>query len=362
MSESLSQEELMDRLLLIATLNATLMHFLLSTQIEGRVDPDRVDSLTQGLKRTRKWIESTLAPGQLSQSTANIMGLIVKRLSQIESLLPKLAYRAQRAEQARTPTMEILTLLDDGRERPPAEVVPEGAQLSRMTPAPSPDTVPPLTLVEAAPEEPEEPYLKAEIEDDAWGFIGQHQRMIEQYSVRCHVLLPVFWLEVLKEIHRYRSKSPYFADVVETPSRFIVRIIKGLLTEAPGARLLQELHQKRPQEKDLLPSEKARIERAVASYFAGVEEVLRGGEVNVQEKILEAQAALDGFDWGGPDLEKRIIKRFNQRCEEAVDSASSDSDDTRRVIYAETAKLLCKIQLGILAEPRLREVLAQMKP
>jgi len=70
----------------------------------------------------------------------------------------------------------------------------------------------------------------------------------------------------------------------------------------------------------------------------------------------------DGFDWGGPDLEKRIIKRFNQRCEETLHDAETATDPAKQVIYAEATKLLCKLQHALLAEPRFREILAQMKP
>lgn len=353
MSEPLDLNELIDRLLLVATLNSTLVHFLLSSQIEGKVDPDRVDSLTQGLKRTREWMENATTANGIPESTANIMGLIVKRLSQIESLLPKLSVRAQSAE-AVAPTAEILSLLDGGHSSPTqrTEVI-----TSEVTHADSE-----LVPVMDDEEEPPEPYTKTQIEDDEWGYIGQQRRLIDQYSKRCHVLLPTFWYEVLRELHKYQSKSPYIADIIEEPSKTIIRVIKGLLTEAPGARLLQDLSKRRPQERDLMGSECERIERAVAKYYKGVEPILKGERLRVQEKIDEAAATFDGFDWGGPELEKRIIKRFNQRAEEALREAESDSDEMRQVILAELSKLLCKLQLAILAEPRLREILAQMKP
>ena len=108
--------------------------------------------------------------------------------------------------------------------------------------------------------------------------------------------------------------------------------------------------------------EMERIERAVAKYFQGIEPILKEQEVDVKEKILEAQTAFDGFGWGGPELEKRIIKRLNQQVEEALQNAESGTDPARQVIYAEIAKLLCKLQHALLAEPRPREILAQMKP
>ncbi len=347
-------EELVDRLLLIATLNSTLVHFLLSSQIEGKVDPDRVDSLTQGLKRTRQWMENATTAEGIAESTANIMGLIVKRLSQIETLLPKLSVRAKQSEA--TPTAEILSLLDDSQRAAATLTTTERVVSS---PSPSADFV---SVVDGAEEEPEDPYIKTDMEDDQWGFIGQNRRFIDQYSKRCHVLLPSFWLEVLKEIHKYQSKSPFMADIIETPSKVFIKVIKGLLTEAPGARLLQDLSKRRPQERDLMASELERIERAVANYFSGLENLLKGEKVRPKEKISEAQATFAGFDWGGPELEKRLIKRLNQRAEEEMHAAEQASDPTRQVIHAEVSKLLCKLQLGILAEPRLREILAMMKP
>ena len=207
-----------------------------------------------------------------------------------------------------------------------------------------------------------EAYRKVDVEDDQFGLIGQTQRQIQQYSARCHVLLPTWWLEVLREIHRYKSESPYLGDVIELPARIMVKITKGLLTEAPGARLLQDLMKSRQQENYLNASEQERIERAVSKYFQGLEGILKENDVNVKEKILEAQTAFDGFGWGGPELEKRLIKRINQQCEETLQSAEDASDKPRQVIYAEITKLLCKLQHAMLAEPRPREILAQMKP
>ncbi|MHA1959450.1 MAG: hypothetical protein ACW99U_04430 [Candidatus Thorarchaeota archaeon] len=352
MSESMNLEELIDRLLLIATLNSTLVHFLLSSQIEGSIDPDRVDSLTQGLMRTRKWMEEATMVEGIPASTVNIMSLIVKRLSQIESLLPKLSARAKKAEAAGTPTQEILSILE-GETTHVRPVQPVADHSTGETVVP---------LVGTTPPPPVEPYKKVDVEDDEFGLIGQTDRMIQQYSKRCHILLPLFWLEVVRELHKYRSTSPYVGDVIEIPSRIGVRIAKGLLTEAPGARLLQDLKKKRQEESSLDPNESERIERAVAKYFSGVEGILRGDSPKPNEKLSEAQMALDGFDWGGPELEKRIIKRLNQQVQESLQNSESGTDPQRQVIHAEVTKLLSKLQAAILAEPRFREILAQMKP
>lgn len=354
--QPMKMEDLIDRLLLISTLNSTLVHFLLSSQVEGYVDPDRVDSLRQGLTRTRKWMEDATVSDDIPASTANIMGLIVKRLSQIENILPKLSERAKRAEAVGGPAQEILSLLDG--EQPTTTL--DHVTTESTTATTGSEIVPLVTTPEV--EEPEEAYHKVDVEDDEFGLIGQSERMIQQYSKRCHTLLPTFWLEVLRELHRYRSKSTYFGDTLEMPSRVLNTIIKGLLTEAPGARLLQDLAKKRPPENFLDASEQERIERAVARYFSGLEGLLKDEIPDVEDRISDAQIAYQGFEWGGADLEKRIIKRLNQQAEEALQNAQESNDDTRKIIYAEITKLLCKLQLGILAEPRLREILAQMKP
>ncbi|MEE9540426.1 MAG: hypothetical protein V3V85_02900, partial [Candidatus Thorarchaeota archaeon] len=174
MSEPFQMDELVDRLLLIATLNSTLIHFLLSSQIEGSIDPDRVDSLTQGLKRTRKWMEDATTSEGIPSSTANIMGLIVKRLSQIESLLPKLSVLAKKAEVHGGPTQEILSLLEASTKS--AGGATPFAGTSKVVP-----------LVEGAVPPPEEAFRKVQVEDDEWGLIGKTQRLIKQYSKRCHV-------------------------------------------------------------------------------------------------------------------------------------------------------------------------------
>ena len=68
-----------------------------------------------------------------------------------------------------------------------------------------------------------------------------------------------------------------------------------------------------------------RIERAVSKYYQGIEQGLAGEIPNQKDKISEAKAALDGFGWGGLELEKRLIKRINQRCEEALNDAEHQS-------------------------------------
>lgn len=346
--------DLIDRLLLIVTLNSTLIHFMLSSEVEGSVDPDRVDSLIQGLLRTRKWMEEAVNMSGITPSTQNIISLIVKRLSQIESLLPKLSEKAKQMEKQGTPAQEILSLLDETA----ADAREGGSSGAGMSEGVQP--IPLLGPEEEAP--PREPYRKVDVENDEWGLIGQMQRMLQQYSKRCHILLPTFWVETLRELHKYRSDSPFLGDVIEIPSRIMVTIVKGLLSEAPGARLLQDLSKKRPAENYLVPSEMERVERAVSKYFSGVVDVLQENELSVDEKISEAQNAFSAFGWGGPELEKRIIKRINQQCQEAMQNAESASDPQRQVIYAEITKLLCKLEHAILAEPRLREILTQMKP
>ena len=350
-------EDLIDRLLLIVTLNSTLIHFLLSSQVEGSIDPDRVDSLTQGLLRTRKWMEEATTMKGVPPSTQNILSLIVKRLSQVESLLPKLSDKAKQAEQ--NPAQEILSFLDGTKTATGPSTV---AQTGTTSPTPTAGETDLVPLVGETETKTLEAYRKVDVEDDQFGLIGQTQRQIQQYSARCHVMLPTWWLEVLRELHRYKSESPYLGDVIELPSRILVKTAKGLMTEAPGARLLQDLMKHRQQENYLNGSEMERIERAVAKYFQGIEPVLREGKLDVKEKILEAQTAFDGFGWGGPELEKRIIKRLNQQVEEALQNAESGTDPARQVIHAEIAKLLCKLQHALLAEPRPREILAQMKP
>ena len=258
-------EDIIDRMLLIVTLNSTLIHFLLSSQVEGTIDPDRVDSLNQGLLRTRKWMEEATTMKGVPPSTQNILSLIVKRLSQIESLLPKLSDKAKQME--KSPTSEILSFLDGTSQE-----AKSAAGASEESATGETELVP---LVGEEKVKAVEAYRKVDVEDDQFGLIGQTQRLVQQYSSRCHILLPTFWLEVLREIHRYRSDSPYFGDVIELPARILVKVTKSLLTEAPGARLLQDLLKKRDQENYLNSSEQERIERAVAKYFQGLEGILK---------------------------------------------------------------------------------------
>ena len=100
----------------------------------------------------------------------------------------------------------------------------------------------------------------------------------------------------------------------------------------------------------------------MAKYFSGVVNVLTENEIKAKEKIVEAQTHFDAFGWGGPELEKRLIKRINQQSEEAMQSAEASTDPARAAVYAEVTKLLCKLQHAVLAEPRMRQILAEIKP
>lgn len=131
-TSSFQYEDLIDRLLLIVTLNSTLIHFILSSQVEGSIDPDRVDSLNQGLLRTRKWMEEATTMKGIPPSTQNIMSLIVKRLSQVESLLPKLSDKAKQMESG-SATQEILSFLD-GTEAATRAPAPTGSPAQASDP------------------------------------------------------------------------------------------------------------------------------------------------------------------------------------------------------------------------------------
>jgi hypothetical protein len=163
-SSSFHYEDLIDRLLLIVTLNSTLIHFLLSSQVEDTIDPDRVDSLTQGLLRTRKWMEEATTMKGIPPSTQNIMSLIVKRLSQVESLLPKLSDKARQMESG-SAAQEILSLLD-GKETAASTTKPKAAAAQ----TPDAELVP---LVGGEQPKPVEAYRKVDVEDDQFGLIGR---------------------------------------------------------------------------------------------------------------------------------------------------------------------------------------------
>jgi hypothetical protein len=120
--------------------------------------------------------EATTMKG-IPPSTQNIMSLIVKRLSQVESLLPKLSDKAKQIESG-SATQEILSFLD-GKEAPTGGPAPTGAQAQ----APDAELVP---LVGGEQPKPIEPYRKVDVEDDQFGLIGQSQRLIQQYAKRCH--------------------------------------------------------------------------------------------------------------------------------------------------------------------------------
>ncbi len=349
-------EELIDKMLMVSTLNATLIQFLINIHLSQEVDPDKVDSLRQGLARARSWMEEMSLNTSLKSSTVNILSLIVKRIAQIEQLLPDLV------------NITNIQPVPKPKTGPKPSGAIEGAATLPLIQGNAPQASIPqsdlLDLVPTTPPEPEKDEFKRVKEvDDRFGYVANIDRMIEDYSRRAHIIIPLFWGEAIKELHRYTARSEVLDKVIEIPTLAIMSIIKSLLSEAPGARLLIELKHKRPEEKYLSATEEERVRRAVSKYFESASVLLNDEKYNLNSIIAESRREFLSFDWGGPDLEKRILKMLQKKAESHLKKAEDKKlDDVERVIEGLTTKLICQIENAMLAEPRLRTLLAQMKP
>ena len=348
-------EELIDKMLMVSTLNSTLIQFLINIQLSQEVDPDKVDSLRQGLARARAWMEEMSLNSSLKPSTTNILSLIVKRIAQIEELLP-----------------DLVNYNSGSTIKKPKAAVQKSQHIEGAGPLPlvagPQKRVQPqsdlLDLVPTTPPELEKDEFKRNKEiNDRFGYVANIDRMIEDYSRRAHIILPLFWSEAIKEIHRYSARTDLMDKIVEIPTLALMSVIKSFLSEAPGARLLIELKHKRPEEKYLSATEEERVRRVVSKFFEGASVLLNDQEYNLSSIIADSRREFLSFDWGGPDLEKRILKMLQKKAEEHLKKAEDKNiDEIERILESLTAKLICQIENAMLAEPRLRTLLAQMKP
>ncbi len=346
-------EDLIDKMLMVSTLNATLIQFLINIQLSQEVDPDKVDSLRQGLARARSWMEEMSLNSSLKSSTVNILSLIVKRISQIEQLLPDLV-NLSKVHPISKPTPTSTGMIEGSAP------VPTGPIPGQSNPPQSGL----LDLIPTTPPEPEKDEFKRTKDiNDRFGYVANIERMIDDYSRRAHIIIPLFWSEAIKELHRYTARTELMDKIIEIPTLAIMSIVKSLLSEAPGARLLIELKHKRPEEKYLSATEEERVRRAVSKYFESASVLLNDAKYNLESIISESRREFLSFDWGGPDLEKRILKMLQKKAESHLKKAEDKkTDEVDRVIEGLTTKLICQIENAMLAEPRLRTLLAQMKP
>ena len=140
---------------------------------------------------------------------------------------------------------------------------------------------------------------------------------------------------------------------------------KGIITielsEAPFARLLQDMKQKHG-DADLSFSELS-IKESIKDYYNNIEEYLTN-ETASDKVIIKAEHELETFNMGAASLEKRVLKFVRDVCNNLLTQAKtlSKRNEEESIIYAEATILMSRLNTVMIATPQIEFLLRAMKP
>jgi hypothetical protein len=212
-------------------------------------------------------------------------------------------------------------------------------------------------------EEEEEKPMFEKIGDpnDEWDYLEHLNRLFETYRQNSHMLLPSYWHSVAKELLSYESDTEEHKFAIKTPTETIYRLIRTFLSEAPFARLLQDMKQKHS-DSDLSFSEIS-IKENIKDYYTHIENHLTN-ETASDKVIIKAEHELETFNMGAASLEKRVLKFIRDVCNNLLTQAKtlSKRNEEESVIYAEATILMSRLNTVMIATPQIEFLLRAMKP
>ncbi len=205
--------------------------------------------------------------------------------------------------------------------------------------------------------------------DDLWGIIKRANDLIARYAHLSHLTLPAFWLEVIKELHRYNSGDHLLLKrVIETLSLELETIIGKLLREAPCSGLLQTL--KRRYESSIeyssggpvvLPEDQSNIKAVVHTYIETAEK-LQEGIIDSADLRRKADYDVKNFSLGGGGIESRIPKVAYDVANNLLKSASGlPPQDERGPYLLNAISLIVALNQVVIESSDLSSLLKELK-
>jgi len=341
-------EELLEKILILTTVNSTLLHLLLSVEAGEQVSPEQIRQLAHGVRAVRDSVQQAFSTpkgrrkGQPASSfVSDTVKVILNRMGRMEEALGKLAGRLEEQQAVAAAAGEVAGKVaeagDEGVAEEPAEAALDLAGLAGK------------------------PFQRHLSVHDPNRNLQAIQQLLERYSTHCHLLLPTYWFEACRELHRYSEPKEVIAEVTRLAGKAFYNLVRRLLSEAPSAGLLQALYRSRGPEAELTHSEQDRIIGAARLFYDHLAMALKSGSVD--DAISEANSSLRNFDWGGLDIEKRVVGVFHRSATELRDQAKSKTlNAQQRIISAELSRYICELTASLHQLPRLRRLLAEMKP
>ncbi|MFX1562960.1 MAG: hypothetical protein ACFFDP_06600 [Promethearchaeota archaeon] len=337
----ISAEALLERILILCTVNSTLIHALISLEAKDDVGSKQIERLASGVKSVRDSVKQTLASSAKDDSSEgssfvdDTIQVILTHLARIEKALDRLA-RAREIEAAS---------LDASGVKAPIE-----ATQQLITEA----TIDLAGLTG-------KPFQRRLSVHDPENILPPIQALLDKYSSRSHLLLPNYWFEAYRELLRYSEPNEVITTVNRIAGKAFHSLLRRFLAEAPCAGLLQELLRKGSTGMELIQTEKNSIIQATREFYNHLATALNAN--STIKSVGDAKRTLGSFDWGPPDTEKRVVGVFYRSAQELIDRAADGKalSNQERIICAELSNYVCTLSASLNELPRFRKLLADMK-
>ncbi len=352
----MSADELIEKLWTVSTINTVLINLLLNSKVNKNLPPLPV--VKKMLEGSKKQMEKALS-APTDSFIESAIALTNKTLLQIDNLMGKL-YKSTKEEKAEHEEEFLFSdeglfqLEEEVKKRQEAEVKTKEFQ----------ELITEQALEEPVVEEEKEKPMFSNINDpnDEWDYLEHLNRLFDTYSQNSHMLLPRFWHTVARELLSYESDTEEHKFAIKTPAETIYRLIRTFLSEAPFARLMQDMKQKH-NDSDLSLSYLDSVKEKINDYYMRVEDDLKN-ETDSDKVIVKAEHELEIFDMGTANLEKRLLKYVRDVCNSLLTQAKTMShrNELESIIYAEATIMLSRLNGAMIATPQIEFLLRAMKP
>lgn len=337
----ITAEELLERILILTTVNSTLIHALISIEAEEDIGSEQIKQLATGVRAVRDSVKQTLVDsknnnvGSGSSFVDDTINVILTHLGRIETALDLLA-KTRELKIEKADVKAIVKPIAEAQQL----VTEATADLAGLT---------------------GKPFQRRLSIHDPGKILPPIQQLIDKYSSRSHLLLPNFWFEACRELFRYSEPREIITQVTRISGQVFHTLIRRFLAEAPCAGLLQELFRKGSSGTNLTDSEKSKIITEAREFYNQLATALEAG--SVKNTVSEAKHTLRSFDWGAANAEKRVVGVFHRSARELADKAADGKalSKEERIINAELSRYICSLTTSLHGLPRFKRLLTEMK-
>ncbi|MFX1520252.1 MAG: hypothetical protein ACFFCD_10070 [Promethearchaeota archaeon] len=355
----MSADELIEKLWTVSTINTVLINLLLNKEVNETLDERYWQIVQKMLEGSKKQMDKALS-GPIDSFIESAITLTNKTLSQIDNLLEKLQHarvEVKKEEKFLFDDEGLFQLEEEVRKRQQIE------ETAKSTPELIPQGIPEQLIEEVEVVEEKKPMFARQNDPrDEWDYLEHLNRLFETYRQNSHMLLPEFWHTAAKELLSYESDTEEHKFAIKTPAETIYRLIRTFLSEAPFARLMQDMKQKHGNS-DLSLSYLDAIKEKIEEYYVRIEDDLTN-EIESSKIIVKAEYELETFNMGAASLEKRVLKYIRDVCNNLLTQAKtlSHRNELESIVCAEATILLSRLNGAMIATPPIEFLLKAMKP